>query len=388
MEKKTMTGRDEKLDLIRGLSALLVLMGHARNFLMIDATEIASPSLLTKGFYFLTSLHHPAVMVFFVLSGYFVGGSVLGNLKAHRFSWSNYGLARLSRLWVVLVPALLLTLALDLTGKHFFGIAYDGGLHEQFNSGPGMNEPAQHGSMVFLGNLFFLQQIATSVFGTNGPLCSLAYEFWYYVLFPLIACVIFDKKATMILRLCFMAAFGSLLWLLPWPLVCSGAIWLMGVGVWAVSRNLRVREVASGRAWRVAGMGLFAAALLGAKMGITPAPDFVVAGTFALWMPSLLGSWKRQGWYQRLSFGLSEISFSTYIIHFPFMFLLASTILRGKLFHPGVEGIAWFILINLMSLLISGLFWWLFESRTSAVRQWMKERVSGQPSSAAKSLSV
>jgi hypothetical protein len=35
-------------------------------------------------------------------------------------------------------------------------------------------------------NAFFLQTIAGPTFGSNGPLWSLAYEWWYYVLFPLV----------------------------------------------------------------------------------------------------------------------------------------------------------------------------------------------------------
>ena len=35
----------------------------------------------------------------------------------------------------------------------------------------------------FFGNLFFLQTILCEPFGSNGPLWSLANEFWYYLLF-------------------------------------------------------------------------------------------------------------------------------------------------------------------------------------------------------------
>ena len=89
---------DDILGLIRGGSALLVIVGHARNFLIVDSAEIINPTLLIKIFYLLTSLHHEAVMAFFVLSGYFVGGSVLGSLKRGHFTWINYALARLPRL--------------------------------------------------------------------------------------------------------------------------------------------------------------------------------------------------------------------------------------------------------------------------------------------------
>src|ERR1035441_502485 len=38
----------------------------------------------------------------------------------------------------------------------------------------------------FFGNLFFLQSVVSPVFGSNGPLWSLSYEFWYYILFPVL----------------------------------------------------------------------------------------------------------------------------------------------------------------------------------------------------------
>jgi hypothetical protein len=52
-----------------------------------------------------------SVIVFFVLSGFFVGESVIKRWNI--FSYSDYLLAWFIRLWIVLVPALLLTLFLD-----------------------------------------------------------------------------------------------------------------------------------------------------------------------------------------------------------------------------------------------------------------------------------
>jgi peptidoglycan/LPS O-acetylase OafA/YrhL len=53
---------------------------------MADSDQVMNATIFTKIFYLLTSLYHPAVMVFFVLSSYFVGGSVLGAIKKGRFS--------------------------------------------------------------------------------------------------------------------------------------------------------------------------------------------------------------------------------------------------------------------------------------------------------------
>jgi peptidoglycan/LPS O-acetylase OafA/YrhL len=112
---------------------------------------------------------YQAVMVFFVMSGYFIGSGVLRNISTRCWSWRSYLTNRLTRLWVVLIPALFLTIVWVTLQAYIFGT----------NS--------THGNIswgTFLGNLFFLQGAHISVFGSNGPLWSLSYEFWYYMLFP------------------------------------------------------------------------------------------------------------------------------------------------------------------------------------------------------------
>ena len=63
------------LDVARGVSALLVVAGHCRAALFPPLSSIASPTLIEKFFYAITSLGYLAVMAFFVLSGFLVGGS-------------------------------------------------------------------------------------------------------------------------------------------------------------------------------------------------------------------------------------------------------------------------------------------------------------------------
>jgi len=182
-----MKQRDATLDLVRGVSALAVMLSHLRAFLLVDFGGVPAPGLFMKVFYFATGLGHQAVMVFFVLSGYFVGGSVLAGLRKESFRWGGYAAARLTRLWMVLLPALVLTLAADWVGQRANPGAYAGGLNHVFMSGPTPVEPAALGPLAFLGNLFFVQTVAVPVYGSNGPLWSLANEFWYYLLFPLFA---------------------------------------------------------------------------------------------------------------------------------------------------------------------------------------------------------
>lgn len=71
------------LDLIRYIAALLVVVGHFRAEFFVNYDDLAASQ---KGatmsiLYVMTSLGHVSVIIFFVLSGYLVGGrggAVLG----------------------------------------------------------------------------------------------------------------------------------------------------------------------------------------------------------------------------------------------------------------------------------------------------------------------
>jgi peptidoglycan/LPS O-acetylase OafA/YrhL len=65
------------LDALRGIAALLVAFGHVRLMLITDARDLKHLTLLAKFFYFITNLGSSAVMIFFVLSGFLVGSSMV-----------------------------------------------------------------------------------------------------------------------------------------------------------------------------------------------------------------------------------------------------------------------------------------------------------------------
>jgi peptidoglycan/LPS O-acetylase OafA/YrhL len=373
--------RDEILDLVRGLSALLVLLAHVRGFVLQDLVELQSPGILTKAFYFATGIHHQAVMVFFVLSGYFVGGSVLEAISARRFSVHHYALARLSRLWVALIPALLLTLAFDAAGRATHPEAYAGSLRTAFMSGPEPGVGTALAPEVFAGNLLFLQTVTVPVFGSNGPLWSLANEFWYYVLFPLAAAAVVAfrtgfRPRRLLVGLATTTAFGLLAWSLPWGLVSKGFIWLLGVVVWWTARQPRTMAIAGSFGWRLATSLLFVATLAASKTSSIVGSDLAVGLAFALWMPSLLGAWPKPGWWSGAGSALSAISYTLYVVHFPLLFFVAAVSLEGSQFTPDTRGLLWFAALSVASLLLAGAMWWLFERNTDKVRRRLGKLLS------------
>lgn len=373
-----MKQRDEILDLLRGASALLVMLGHLRGFLFVDYSELPTANLFSKLFYFGTGLGHQAVMVFFVLSGYFVGGSVLASLTKKRFSWASYTTARLSRLWTVLIPTLLLTLFIDSLTVRQSPASMDGLHAEIFCSGPSILNPAAHDPVTFLGNLFFLQTIEVPVYGTNSPLWSLANEFWYYILFPLLA---FTSAAFLPnLRrssshffqtaLCVLLLIVLFVWL-PTSILKYGLIWLLGVGVWCLANASQPKLDWQSTKWRIMFGMVFAASFIASKSSLWIGRDWMVGLTFSLWMLTLLGPWARLGWWSKTSAALSEISYTLYIVHFPVLFFIAATVFKGRQLQPNINSLTMFVVTALGVLAFSTVWWALFERNTATVRRWM-----------------
>lgn len=175
--------RSSFIHFIRWVSALLVVMNHLRSLMFQDFGTLPRPGVLLKGFYFITSLGHDAVVVFFVLSGYLIGKSVTGQLKAGRFQVKDYLLARVSRLYAVLPVALLLTGVFDFTGHYFNQVGIY--TNKVYSASLNFNVMNRENFSHFLASLLMLQNIVLPPLGSNGPLWSLNYEFWYYLLFPL-----------------------------------------------------------------------------------------------------------------------------------------------------------------------------------------------------------
>ena len=147
----------DNLNLIRGLAAVAVLVYHIRYRFFFDYHDLATSDPFTDLFYMLTAYGHDAVMVFFVLSGYFISGSVQRDRAANRWSWRRYAVNRLTRLYVVLIPGLLLTVFWDRLGLWLYPDhpIYSGAPQPWINDFFAVGDRLGLGD--FLANLAFLQ---------------------------------------------------------------------------------------------------------------------------------------------------------------------------------------------------------------------------------------
>lgn len=160
---------------MRWMAAIAVVVTHLDNRIF---EPHSAPGGLSGYHVWLFSVGfaHKAVILFFVMSGWLVGGKILeAAISGRDVNLPRYFFDRLSRLWIVLLPAVALTYVLDGLG---YGLA----------AGPTIYEHAEPNrtAVMLVCNALFLQTITCPEIGTNGALWSLANEFWYYVLWPLL----------------------------------------------------------------------------------------------------------------------------------------------------------------------------------------------------------
>ena len=157
------------LDVVRGVAALLVVLGHSRDI----SARVSGLNHTGDSFFEMvllpSSFAVEAVAVFFVLSGYLVGGQVIRQNREGRFRWGEFLIKRLSRLWAVLIPGLFITYISWLAMTHLSPQSY--------TLAEGSTLPSA------LCNVLFLQESWCDSYLINSSLWSLSYEFWFYIIF-------------------------------------------------------------------------------------------------------------------------------------------------------------------------------------------------------------
>ena len=351
------------LNLARWVAALLVVAEHTRNLIFLDFDQITNPGLAEKLFYFLTGFGREAVMVFFVISGYLVGGKVLERMREGRFHWRRFLCDRTSRLYSVLVVALLIGWALDSAGANFFN---DFGLYSKNTPEPMSVIDRDYGSdavpSVLVGNLLFLQTISVSPFGSNGPLWSLANEWWYYLLFPICLRVGYGASSK---RWLWMIPCGVLVALLPTEILILFGIWLMGVMVSTKGRALIPPSMAVVFLW---------ASLVAARIQVLNVPflsEFLVGLSMALMLISLAGMERRLP-LRKLSKKMADFSYTTYLLHFPLLLFVVAAVHDttgfGVRMRIGAPSLMYFLGLVSFALILSWIVSLFTEAKTSIYR--------------------
>jgi peptidoglycan/LPS O-acetylase OafA/YrhL len=372
------------LDALRGFAAFSVLLNHLRDALFVDYEAIARHNPLTSAAYLASGLGRQSVIVFFVLSGYLVGGSVLRSVGSGSWSWRAYLLARLSRLYVVLLPALLLGGALDWLGMHMSGTeaVYSG------NSGMHALVINVHGVLtwpILAANGLFLQTIRlpgfgpnpVPTFGSNGALWSLSYEFWYYLAFPVLVLLLGRSRSwkMRVLSCLGLLAWG---WFVGLNIFLLGLTWLMGALITFLPAFPARRPWTRGLAIVLA-LVLFGAGLVESKLLGSLPSDLVLglAVTAMIWVTLHCATAPLPAFYVHMARRAAHSSYTLYLVHLPMVIFLKATLHLPRA-YPG-----WHVLligtgVLAAIVLYAQLVYEAFEKNTDRVRRWLRPYVMGR----------
>jgi peptidoglycan/LPS O-acetylase OafA/YrhL len=179
---------------LRGLASFYVMVGHAR-WLLWEGYSSFLQNSDNYGFFhkfqvYLISFFrfgHEMVLFFFILSGFVIhlsyARSLASGARSQSFDLIPYFKRRIKRIYPPFLFALLFGFLLDYFGKELGYSIYK-------NATPNIlinnNIEIDFTLVNFFGNLFFLQNTYVPIWGSNGPLWSLKFEWWFYMIYPIL----------------------------------------------------------------------------------------------------------------------------------------------------------------------------------------------------------
>ena len=361
---------------LRGLAALQVAAAHLRAEFFPGLRSLENPMLWYQALSFFTGFAHQAVLVFFLISGYLVGGSFL-NKMGQPDALKLYAIDRVTRLWTVLVPTFLLIVA--------FGIV-TGVLDARTVDFSAANP---YSVAAFVGNLAGLQTIVVPYFGGNYPLWSLANESWYYLLFPLGVLAVAGGAGSGAQRRALPALLLLLIaFLLPFNIMLYFSIWLLGAGF----SRVRLECNALVRVGLLAALVAVSAYLRltgqTADMTSESFPGYLLLSVLlALFLSSTIirpdPRVRLVAPVRAAATFLSDFSFTLYVVHIPVLAMLAwlGVHLFGKsaLAADSLADLGIYVAMLTCVVLFAYGFYRLFEARTYQVRRWLKGILSRTP---------
>jgi peptidoglycan/LPS O-acetylase OafA/YrhL len=370
-------GTSDFLNASRWTAAFFVVLYHVYNLSIAKHPPDVPLALLFRTLHFFGGFGHIAVIVFFVISGFLIGGRTILNLHDRGFNLTDYFVHRFSRIYTVFIPALAIGYLIDWCGVQFFDASGVYNYPDQFYTNAFGNDISTHLSLnTFVGNLLQLQSITVSVLGSNGPLWSLANEWWYYVLF---ACGIIMYRASRISsRVLAGAVILAMIFALPPTVSFWFAIWALGAGIAVLDRYWKGWPFLYGVT--IAVVCLVAVRFITARNASTGiVTDFTLDLIVGLGFSAALLCAKNSrqlGKFRTFHRDFASFSYTVYLVHFPALVFVAAMMKDvfhiGFLRQPSVGTLAYAMAL----LLILYGYAWIFAAVTEAHTDAIRSRLS------------
>jgi peptidoglycan/LPS O-acetylase OafA/YrhL len=304
------------LNFSRAIAALLVLFFHIRTALVVPYDSLDVHNWFTRTVYTISTFGHDAVIIFFVLSGYLVGGAVLKLDMKSPHDFRKYWIDRGVRIGPVLIAATAFSAALQYMAP-LSGCA--------------------DSTATIAGNALALQNFLVKPLCNNLPLWSISNEVVYYFAFPVMVAALWRVFSTWLAISLICVALVCILSLSLAPLddtsiVLDFPFWLIGAALWFVpGRFQRLRWLAL--------LAVIAALIFGRSefgksqfwfrdLFLAAAFSFLLVTFFSQPMPQSGIRAGLAGLVANCSRWFAELSFSLYVTHYPLIKLYIYLVLR------------------------------------------------------------
>jgi peptidoglycan/LPS O-acetylase OafA/YrhL len=347
------------LNWLRFLAAFLVLVCHSRGSTWVEYVGLddRQKGWLAWTFFACTRAGLEAVVVFFVMSGFLVGGKTIERILNGTFNISLYTLDRLTRVYIPLVPALVLA----------------GIVATKQGSPLKLSE--------FMGNIAGMQGVFCKDFAGNLPLWSLAYEIWFYLLAGFVAIVITrpDKYVSVGL-IASGIALAIFTILNPAFLFC----WAIGaLSYFLLSVELGKGILVFGLILSTLGLGL--SQFISDSKSLAP-NDFLsnflsrdqallILGLGLAMLLPIFAKTRPQSpsllRFEAMGSRLASFSYTLYLTHYPLLGLWNHLPGYHRFAVLDVDSFLWFGSKIGISLIVGFLFYLPFEAQTNRARKWL-----------------
>ena len=347
------------LDILRSAAALLVVLNHLGEGLFLFDKDL---DLFNLFVFQILYLGHHSVMVLFVVSGFLIGRSAIQSVSLGGGKVFDYAIDRGARIYVVLIPALLIGFVSD---QILIYVA----------AGPEFDYISSRlGLFVFLGNLFGLQTIFVPTFGSNGPLWSLACELWYYFMCPAFLIMLFGKS--MRSRLLAMMGLITALGIASDEILLYAPIWCLGVLCWLPGRSLIPKWLA----WSI--LGGFLSSANNEYLWAHGWGYLHIAGT-ALAVALILNCHRHDRSSRVLkrsaiSSFFAKFTYSVYLYHYPPLMVILALILKDQFVpfdHFGLHEASATMGLLLFLYAYSYALFWLTERNYRPLRDCLRAKI-------------
>lgn len=349
------------LDTMRFLAAFMVLLSHARNtfFPPFGVLPIDQQNIFSMIFTLFCRMGHEAVIVFFVLSGFLVGGRGFERIKDGTMNVGSYAIDRFARICPPLLAAIIFyyITSLVIPGTPFSWATA-------------------------IGNLFSMQGICCE--SLVSPFWSLSYEVWFYIILGALAVLLKAKKDGKIIL-------GLILFVAVTSVFVLGLkmhyllIWMMGAVAYLSRPKKKNKWVLL-----LSLIGLFASILYWQLSKDTKSIEFAVEGTnkalielimslmvcLLIQQVILFEPKKRVSkWIEKKVGGMAKFSYTLYLSHrIVFLWIVAFVWAKDSCQFT-ISGIVQFLIIIIATLFICWLLYLVSERYSPSIKKYMKKQL-------------